>query len=162
MEAGKPTLHESMQFAQELEVIHHDKSGRKIAAVTTTTASVSDMPVTEEEEEDDFTEEEIKAINVIRFRQGKLPFNPNFGRFNRNRNISKSISVRNLAMCKKTARPTSVKQPQWSMPMGSPVKIRPLPPLPTMGPRSTPSLPMMPIEPHGGLYRFGALNALNC
>ena len=156
MEAGKPTLHESMQYAQELEVIHHDKSGRNIAAVATTTATVSDMPVTEEEE-DDFTEEELKAINMIRFRQGKLPFNPNFGRFNRN--ISKSISVRNLATCKKTARPTSVKQPQWSMPMGSPVKIRPSPPLPTMGPRSMLSLPMMP---HCGLYCLGALNALNC
>ena len=90
MEAGKTTLHDSMQYAQEIEVIQHDKQGRAVAAVTA--ANTSDPPVTEEEE-DDFTEEELKAVNAIRFRQGKPPFKPNFCRFNGNGNNGKSKTV---------------------------------------------------------------------
>ena len=53
MEAGKTTLHESMRYAQEIEVIQHNKRGHAVAAV----ANTSDTPVAEEEE-DNFTEEE--------------------------------------------------------------------------------------------------------
>ena len=88
MEAGKTTLHESMRYAQEIEVIQHNKRGHAVAAV----ANTSDTPVAEEEE-DNFTEEELKAINAIRFRQGKPPFKLNFCRFNRNGNNGKSKTV---------------------------------------------------------------------
>ena len=90
MEAGKTTLHESIQYAQEIEVIQHDKRGRAVAAVAA--ANTSDTPVTEEEE-DNFTEEELKAVNAIRFRQGKPPFKPNLCRFNGNGNNRKSKTI---------------------------------------------------------------------
>ena len=90
MEAGKATLHESMRYAQEMEIIQHDKRGRAVAAVAA--ANTSDQPVADEEEED-FTEEELKAVNAIRFRQGKPPFRPNFRRFNGNGNNGKSKTV---------------------------------------------------------------------
>ena len=99
MDAGKATLHESMRYAQEIEVIQHDKRGRAVAAIAAT--NISDTPVAEEEE-DDFTEEELKAVNAIRFRQGKPPFKPNFCRFNGNGNgnngKSKTVVCR---FCKK-------------------------------------------------------------
>ena len=50
MEAGKATLHESMRYAQEIEVIQHDKRGRAVAAVTA--INTSDQPVSEKEEDD--------------------------------------------------------------------------------------------------------------
>ena len=86
MEAGKATLHESMRYAQEIEVIQHDKRGRAVAAVAA--VNTSDQPVAEEEEE-----AELKAVNAIRFRQGKRPFKPNFRRFNGNGNNGKSKTV---------------------------------------------------------------------
>ena len=52
MEAGKTTLHESMRYAQEIEVIQHDKQGHAVAAVTAVTAAnTSDTTVAEEEED---------------------------------------------------------------------------------------------------------------
>ena len=92
MEAGKAMLHESMQYAQEIEVIHHDKRGCNVNAVAATAAITSDTPVAEEEEKE-FTEEELKAINAIRFRQGKPPFKPNFWGFNGNRKYGKSKTI---------------------------------------------------------------------
>ena len=78
-----------MRYAQEIEVIQHDKRGRAVAAVAAVAAvNTSDQPVAEEEEE-----EELKAVNAIRFRQGKRPFKPNFRRFNGNGNNGKSKTV---------------------------------------------------------------------
>ena len=91
MEAGKATLHESMCYAQEIEVIHHNRGGHSVNAVATT-VTASDTPVTEEEE-DDFMEEELKAVNAICFRQGKPLFKPNLRRFNRNGNNGKSKTI---------------------------------------------------------------------
>ena len=90
-------LHESMRYAQEIVVIQHDKRGHAVAAA----ANISDTLVAEEEE-DDFTEEELKAVNTICFRQGKPPFKPNFchfnGKGNDNNGKSKTIVCR---FCKK-------------------------------------------------------------
>ena len=98
MEAGKPTLHESMWYAQEVEVIHHNKWGCNVAAIAAT-ASASDIPVTEDKEED-FTDEELKALNATCFRQGKLPFKPKFRRFNGNEGNGKSKTA-GCQFCKK-------------------------------------------------------------
>ena len=91
MEAGKATLHESMCYAQEIEVIHHNRGGHSVNTVATT-VTASDTPVTEEEE-DNFMEEELKAINAICFRHGKPLFKPNLRRFNRNGNNGKSKTI---------------------------------------------------------------------
>ena len=85
MEAGKATLHESMRYAQEIEVIQHDKRGRAVAAVAA--VKTSDQPVAEE-------------VNAIRFQQGKPPFKPNFRHFNGNGNNGKSKTVL-CRFCKK-------------------------------------------------------------
>ena len=60
MEAGKPTLQESLSLARELEVIVQDKKKTILAAVV--------------EEEDALGEEDIEAINAIRFQRGQKPF----------------------------------------------------------------------------------------
>ena len=139
MEAGKTTLHESMRYAQEIEVIQHDKQGHAFAVVTAVT---SDMPVAEEEE-DKFTEEELKAVNVIRFRQGKPPFKLNFRRFNGNGNNGKSKTVV-CRFCKKTDHVQKEFRARLlaNAPMvdaNSKPYEKSSPPPPPMGPRSAPS-----------------------
>jgi len=76
MEAGKERLRESMRLAVELEVIHHDRKRGAIAAVD----SRGSVSAIKEEEEDEglFDEEEVAAINAIRFRNGKPPFKSGF------------------------------------------------------------------------------------
>ena len=60
MEAGKPSLQESLSLARELEVIIADKKKN---------ATIASIP-----EEEDLGEDEIEAINAIRFQRGQRPF----------------------------------------------------------------------------------------
>lgn len=66
MEAGKATITESVTLAREIEVIHNDK--KKGATI----ASVEDS-----NPYDDVDDDEINAINAIRFQKGKPPMNFN-------------------------------------------------------------------------------------
>jgi len=100
MEAGKDTLHESMRYATEIEVIHNDKKkisaiGPKVAAISSHDDNDDDVNV------DDLEDDEIEAINAIRTRNGRPPFQRRFGnRFQKQgrRDFSKVV----CRYCKKT------------------------------------------------------------
>ena len=75
MEAAKPTIYESVSHAQEVEVIHNDrKRPSHVHTVQEETGEFEDAP-------EGIDEDELEAINALRFQKGKRPF-----RFNRNRN----------------------------------------------------------------------------
>lgn len=73
MKAGKASLHESVDFAEELESIYR-KEGKTVSAV------IEDVEAEPEKEEEELTEEDLEAINLIRRRNGKPPFRGNFRR----------------------------------------------------------------------------------
>ena len=78
MEAGKDSLHESMRLATELEVIHQEKLKRGgVAAVSSqphAVTAVSAEVSANDESIDELQEDELAAINAIRFRNGRPPF----------------------------------------------------------------------------------------
>ena len=78
MEAGKPTIAESVAYARELEVILSDrkKTSGHVNAVQSNQDETEDAP-------DGLDEEELQAVNALRQQHGKKPY-----RFNRNRNGS--------------------------------------------------------------------------
>lgn len=64
MEAGKASIQESVTLARELEVIHEDrKKGHAVNNVEAEDAATEDL-----------NEEELAAINAIRFQRGRQPF----------------------------------------------------------------------------------------
>ena len=73
MEANKYTLHESMHLAVELETINQDRRATQgqVSAVEKANAAA-------DKNENDLQDDEIPAINAIRFRNGKPQFKRNF------------------------------------------------------------------------------------
>ena len=105
MEAGEATLHKSLQYAHELEVIHHDK--RQPLVATVSTGSINNL-LTAKAKEEDFTDEKLKAINATHFCQGKALFMSKFHWFNRNWSGKTKLTMfantaKRLGMCRRTA-----------------------------------------------------------
>lgn len=67
MEAGKTSIQDSVTLARELEVILNDK--KKSGNI----ANVKTAPEQEEQGENYLEEEELAAINAVRFQKGKAP-----------------------------------------------------------------------------------------
>ena len=78
MEAGKTSIQESVTLARELEVIHEDrKKGHTVGAINGNNDT----------EDNDMDEEDLAAINAVRFQRGKPPmrgFPRSPGNFNSN------------------------------------------------------------------------------
>ena len=63
MEAGKPSIQESVAHARELEVIHEDrKKGSTVGNIA------------ENNDNDDLDDEERAAVDAIRLQRGRPPF----------------------------------------------------------------------------------------
>ena len=73
MEANKDTLHESMRLAVELETINQDRRSTRGQV-----SAVEKVDTVEDKNEDNLQDDEIAAINAIRFRNGKLHFQKKF------------------------------------------------------------------------------------
>lgn len=85
MEAGKDTLQESVKLAVELEIIQQDRRGR-VSAVTQNSndgpgvnALSANDASNEDDKSDELGDEELAAINAIRLRNGRPPFQRRFG-----------------------------------------------------------------------------------
>ena len=94
MEANKDTLHESMRLAVELEIINQDQR-----AAQGQVNAIEKVDTAEDENKDDLQDDEIAAINAIRFRNGKPPFKWNFRRkFGANNNNGNN-KTQNTVIC---------------------------------------------------------------
>ena len=85
MEAGKDSLQESVKLAVELEIIQQDRRGR-VSAVTQNShdgpgvnSLAANDAVNEDDKSDELGEEELAAVNAIRLRNGRPPFQRRFG-----------------------------------------------------------------------------------
>jgi hypothetical protein len=87
MEAAKPNIYESVSYAQEIEIIHQDrkKSSHVHSVQETKEGDFEDAP-------EGMDEDELEAVNALRFQKGKKPF-----RFNRGRPSNGSNPNRNGA-----------------------------------------------------------------
>ena len=93
MEANKDTLHESMCLAVELETINQDQRAARGQVNAVEKADAAD-------DENDLQDNEIAAINAIRFRNGKQNFRRKFGANNNNGN-NKTPNTVICRYCKK-------------------------------------------------------------
>ena len=104
MEANKDTLHESMRLAVELETINQDRRSARGQV-----SAVEKVDTIEDEIEDDLQDDEIAAINAIRFRNGKPPFKRNFRKkFSANNNGSNKSP--NTVICRYCKKPGHVQK----------------------------------------------------
>ena len=105
MEANKDTLHESMCLAVELETINQDRRSARGQV-----SAVEKVDTVEDENEDDLQDDEIAAINAIRFRNGKPPFKRNFRRkFSANNNNGNNKTP-NTVICRYCKKPGHVQK----------------------------------------------------
>ena len=88
MEGNREQLHECVNLAREIEVIQSDRKTQK--GVTVASVEKFDEPAVRHEQPEGLEDDEIEAINAIRFKKGKRPFmkknNGNFGNYQGNGN----------------------------------------------------------------------------
>ena len=77
MESGPERIHEAVDTAREIETIFSDRKSQSKGTVISAIGEQTQESTLEAPEQ--FDEEEIEAINAIRFKKGKKPFRPNNG-----------------------------------------------------------------------------------
>lgn len=79
MEGNRDELHECVSLAREIEVIQNDRKTQKGVTVASIEKSENSEP--RQEQPEGLEDDEIEAINAIRFKKGKRPFTKkgNFG-----------------------------------------------------------------------------------